>query len=55
MGQTIVEADSEQTIRANSNGFGGGANHNAAAVSGFTTQTQLSTISFVERPADCSR
>ena len=26
-----------------------------AAVSGFTTQTQLSTISFIEGPADCSR
>ena len=26
-----------------------------AAASGFTTQPQLSTISFIERPADCSR
>jgi hypothetical protein len=50
----MVEADSEQTIRAIANGFGAGARTMPAAVSEFTTQTQLSTISFVERPTDGS-
>jgi hypothetical protein len=50
----LLRADSEQTIRAISNGFVV-EQYKMAAASGFTTQTQLSTIIFIERPADCSR
>src|SRR5262245_50208065 len=53
-GQTIVEADREQTIRAIANGYGG-ATTMRPPCRGITTQMQFSTISFVERPADCSR
>jgi hypothetical protein len=54
MSQTIVEADREQTIRAIANG-GAMTADKVAAASGFTTQTQLSTLTFIKRPADCSR
>src|SRR5438105_1960305 len=50
----IVEDDNKQRIAAIANGFGRGAT-TKRPVSGFTTQTQLSTISFVARPANCSR
>jgi hypothetical protein len=43
MGQTIFEADREQTIRAIANGSRG-EQDTVAAVQGFTTQTQFSTI-----------